>query len=196
MKDDNKVIGQFYYAFVKLHSLYPLVSRHLARSRIDSLVCCPQMSPPGPAPRCLMSVSHPGDSDPGVRRIPDTRHSRSQSSESDIRRLLHGDLQQPAVGVQRGARTCSRGAAACSSCIHWTHPAAGGFHGPAEICMKTDTAGDRSATQSQSSCKHRHKRHKSHESLVDRSNYLLVSFLCSIETEVHALCMFGLGLNA
>ena len=48
---------------------------------------------------------------------PDTLSSQSQfqSSESDIRRLLHGDLQQPAAGVQRGAGTCSQGAAACSS---------------------------------------------------------------------------------
>ena len=68
-------------------------------------------------PPWLMSVS-PGDSG-SCRRSPDTLSlsspSQFQSSESDIRRLLHGDLQQPAAGVQRGAGTCSQGAAACSS---------------------------------------------------------------------------------
>ena len=65
----------------------------------------------------------------------------------------------PPTAAWRPAATCNRGAARCRDlqsgcsglqlCIHWTHPAAGGFHGAAEICMNTDAAGGRSAIQSQ-----------------------------------------------
>ena len=74
--------------------------------------------------RACLCLAPPPVADVSVpRRLrivpPHSRHSKSQSqlqsSESDIRRLLHGDLQQPAAGVQRGAGTCSQGAAACSS---------------------------------------------------------------------------------
>ena len=110
---------------------------------------CPNVSA---CPRPLLSVSAdmgrllPSRGVSGSYPPPShSRHSESSLPSPsrltpDTRRLLHGDLQQPAAGVQRGAGTCSWGAAACSSCIHWTHPDAGGFQRAATFCMKTDTA--------------------------------------------------------